>query len=473
MAAPAQQTGSNTKPTPTARIMLRLFFSALAIRWIYDIALYVMLGKNGIMTADSFGYMHAAESMAAEFVSGQMHGWAWLGPDVTYMPFLPWLAVFNVMMAGPFAPVTTVMTLGIFDAAACLLIYRTAALISPRFALTAGIAACINPTQIVLSGLLYTDTPFFFFVALWLLGAVQWLHAPSWKAALLIAVGLSGGALVRVVVVPWVAILFLCLLGAMAIKKTLARAHFVQFAVAGSIVLLCIAPTVTRNVVQYAAWSLTPQGGEHLAFWVVPLVKESYDGTPWADSVTRLQAEAKKDMPAEMSSTEFTHSAYLAQFGREQLKRFGTATIAKAWITGAVINLASPAIVLSPAVSKLPRTGFYDTRGSGIVDKIRLFLFRSDNKLYASILLAGIVGVAAIRLIQLIGVVALFRDRDSLLVLILFGLWIGYILAINGPIASPKYRLPIEPALVVLTGAGFSTLRDWRRKPSNRGQAAL
>ena len=59
---------------------------------------------------------------------------------------------------------------------------------------------------------------------------------------------------------------------------------------------------------------------------------------------------------------------------------------------------------------------------------------------------------------QLIGVAALLRQGGHLPVLCLFGLWIAYVLAINGPVASPKYRLPIEPPLMVLTGVGLSTL---------------
>ena len=52
---------------------------------------------------------------------------------------------------------------------------------------------------------------------------------------------------------------------------------------------------------------------------------------------------------------------------------------------------------------------------------------------------------------------------------LLFGLWTGYVLAVTGPIASLKYRLPIEPVLAVLTGAGFCLLRDrWLCAPQPR-----
>ena len=64
----------------------------------------------------------------------------------------------------------------------------------------------------------------------------------------------------------------------------------------------------------------------------------------------------------------------------------------------------------------------------------------------------------AVRLIQIIGVVVLLRQGGQLAVLCLFGLWIAYVLAVDGPVASPKYRLPIEAVLMVLAGAGLSVL---------------
>jgi len=48
----------------------------------------------------------------------------------------------------------------------------------------------------------------------------------------------------------------------------------------------------------------------------------------------------------------------------------------------------------------------------------------------------------------------------TLAVLLLLGLWTGFVLGINGPVASPKYRLPIEPVLVLLAGVGFSAVKD-------------
>jgi hypothetical protein len=160
-----------------------------------------------------------------------------------------------------------------------------------------------------------------------------------------------------------------------------------------------------------------------------------------------------------------------AEFGSEKLFELGPVTVAKAWLVGAMINLASPAIVLSPPVSQLPRTGFYDTAGTGTAEKIINFLFRSDNALYSWITLAGIAGVVAIRVLQLIGLFALPWRRDIVAALLLLGLWMGFVLAINGPIASPKYRLPLEPIFALMSGAGYCAARDRLRRRRDASRA--
>ena len=70
--------------------------------------------------------------------------------------------------------------------------------------------------------------------------------------------------------------------------------------------------------------------------------------------------------------------------------------------------------------------------------------------------LGRILGVAAFRFVQIAGVISLMRRGANWAGLLLLAGWVGYVLLLNGPVASPKYRLPIEPALAVLTGAGLA-----------------
>ena len=129
--------------------------------------------------------------------------------------------------------------------------------------------------------------------------------------------------------------------------------------------------------------------------WVLPLIKESQDGTPWATGSAQMEAQFSERFP-NPSGNVFIQSQRYSEFGKEMLSQFGVVAVVKAWLVGAAINLGAPAVVIAPPVAQLPRTGFYDTKAASFFEKIGRFLFRSDNVLYAWILLIGIAGKSAL-----------------------------------------------------------------------------
>jgi 4-amino-4-deoxy-L-arabinose transferase-like glycosyltransferase len=455
--------GLDSSVARTRNLLWMIFLGAVAIRWSYDIALYLTMGQDGLMGADSHGYLLNAQTMAAQALHGKLRGWAWLGADLGVMPLYPWFVAANVALFGAATPLTTVLAQGLIDGGTCLIIYLIAASIDVRIAIAAGVAAAINPTQIVLSGLIYNDTLFVFFSTLFLVGAADWLRKPSWRATLIIGIAMGLAALDRILVVLWAPFFVVILLTTRAAVSRIQLRHIGQAVIAGAILCLCVAPILARNVAQYGAWSLTPQGGGHLAFWVAPLVRQAKDGTPWAQGSAENSTRAMRRF-GQKSDNPFVNSAHYAEIGREQLEKLGVSAIAKAWAVGAAINLAAPAIIISPPIAQLPRTGFFAAPGRTISSRVANFMFHSGNTAYAWALLLGIAGVTVIRLMQLVGLFAVARDRGAWPIVTLLVMWIGFILATNGPIASPKYRLPIEPALCVLTGAGVFFLRTLRQK---------
>jgi 4-amino-4-deoxy-L-arabinose transferase-like glycosyltransferase len=442
-------------------MLWKILIAALATRWAYAILMFALMGDAGLQGTDSIGYLADAHDFATALASGSLHGTQWVGSSQFKMPLFEWLIGLCALFFGAWTALAYILLQGVLDAGTCLLVYGLARSLDQRYAVPAAAAAAFNPTQIVLSGLVYTDTPFVFFVALFLFASARWLREPAWKWALLIGLGLGTATLTRALAAPFAPMLLLFLLAACAIGKQFSRRSVTQLTAAGAIFALCIAPVLWRNVSKFGAWSLSAQGGPHLALWVAPLVKETQDGTPWARSFDDMERRTKERFPSP-TADDFEQSRRYTTIAREELEQLGAGAMAKAWLIGAAINLASPAIILSPAVSHLPRTGFYGTPGASPFEKIANFLFRSDNAVYAWILLAGIAGVAAWRLLQLAGLLAILRQGGHLPILGLFGLWIAYVLAINGPVASPKYRLPLEPPFMVLTGAGLSILRRRR-----------
>lgn len=453
-------TSSAHPPAPwhTVTTLLKLFLAALALRWGYDLLVFAFVGQGGFMIADSQAYLEDGQALVSSAAGNGLHGWAWLGPDLHVMPLYQWFVAVNVALFGSSAPLSTVMMQGLLDSGSCLLIYLIANCLNQHIATFSAIAAALNPTQIVLSGIVYNDTLFLFFVALFLFGSVSWLRSPSWTAAIMTGVGLGLAALDRVLIVPWVPVLAIFLLLTRGIVGRYHLRHVAQVVAMCAIFCVAIAPVAARNLTQYGTWSLTPQSGSHLAFWIVPLVRQAQDGTPWETGAAEM-AKKVRERYGKTPTDEFTEAARYAEVSREELIKLGISPIVKAWTIGAAINLFAPAIITAPPVARMPRTGFYATEGRSVPEKIVNFLFHSDNAAYGWILLFGVAGVGAIRLIQLFGLVALLRNRSCWPIMVLFVLWSGFILAVNGPVASPKYRLPIEPVLCVLTGAGIQLLR--------------
>ncbi len=445
-------------------ILLTIFFAALTVRWAYALAMYTLMGDDGLKGVDSFAYTSNASDFANALKSGTVHGSQWFGQHAYTMPLYHWLAAIPFLIFGnTYGTLTYVLMQGMFDAGTCIAVYGMASQISARVAVAAALVAVINPTQVVLSGLFYTDTPFIFFVAVSFWAAFCWAENPSWRTALLLGLFLGCAALIRAIIVPW-SFFALASLGTYALFRKLALQEIATIAAAFVALTACVGTIVAKNVAVFGTAGLTPQGGIHLALWVVPLAKEMQDRTPYMTSYNELEKRTIERFGPH-SSNPFEQSRQYTTIAKEALKDIPVSAIAKSWLSGITINLISPAILLSPPVSQLPRPGFYNTPGNSFFDKAFNYAFRSGQPAYTWLLLIGSAGLAAMRLLQLTGFVALARRAANWPAIFLAASWCGYILLVNGPVASPKYRLPLEPLFNVLSGAGLIAIR--RTKPAN------
>ena len=80
--------------------------------------------------------------------------------------------------------------------------------------------------------------------------------------------------------------------------------------------------------------------------------------------------------------------------------------------------------------------------------------------LFISIVCLGFALVA--RLIGLVGVVAIWQSRQFALLLTLLGL-IGYFVAVHLFHGNSRYRIPVEPAMMLLVLFGLQAMWDWFR----------
>lgn len=439
-------------------LLYRIFALALTARWGLALILYVAMGNDAFFGTDSRGYFGWISEHVEHLQQGRVSGWDWLGPNISLLPLPSLLWTLNGVLFGEHAALSSVLCQGVLDSWTCVLVCLVAREIDIRLGLPAGIASACNPTQVVMADLYYTDAIFLFFFAVALLGAVRWLKQPGWPPAILIGLGVGGAMLCRVVIAPWAGFLIVYLVAALALRRQLRREHLVQLVCAVAVAALCVAPVVGRNRAETGKLTLTTQTGAHTAFWVVPLVMQAKDGTPWERGAEEMKRRlAERHGPP--SDDQWVESQRQTALAGEVLRELGPVAMVKAWLYGAAINLGSPVASIFPPLAQLPRTGFFATPGGSMPEKVVNFLFRSDNAVFAWAVLGGILGVAVVRLVQMRGALALLTQRRMLSVLLLLLSWVVFILLVSGPVASPKYRLPIEPVLTVFAAAGYVALR--------------
>src|SRR5262249_34919195 len=150
----------------------------------------------------------------------------------------------------------------------------------------------------------------------------------------------------------------------------------------------------------------------HLALWIVPLAREMQDRTPFMTGLTDMQKRTT-DRFGPTPDNPFEQSRQYTVIAEEALKDIKVMSIVKSWLSGITINLVSPAVVLSPPVSQLPRPGFYNTPGESFFDKAFNYAFRSGQPLYTWLLITGAVGLAMARLVQIFGSIEICKQRGN------------------------------------------------------------
>jgi hypothetical protein len=222
-----------------------------------------------------------------------------------------------------------------------------------------------------------------------------------------------------------------------------------------------IAPMWLRNVIQYGSFGLTTQSGDHLAFWIVPLVAQRADGTPYQATVDRLEARYQQAIAERGLSAEtnpFRLAAVKSEIAREEMARLPLAAYAKAWLEGMLVNLGAPALLIDPRVRALPKPSFYNTPGASLWEKARAYLL-DDPGWYQVLLVAGAIGMLPFLVLEAVGFVMLARMLPW--TALLAGGVLAYFLMLNGPVATPKYRLPMEPVLIVLAAIPLARIAQW------------
>lgn len=448
------------------RQALTIFVAAAAVRAVY--ALSLAGDPAAFMIGDSAIYWPGAE---AWLESG---GFNRPQPDGGYLPetervplYFLYLAAMRWLFGA--APLAAILGQGVLDALTCVLIARLGALISPAVAWTAGLFAAVWPNMVIHGSLILTDTLFLLPLTLMLVCCAKFATSADWRWAAVAGLMCGVALMVRVVVqfLPF-ALIAAAVLVVLYHRKGWRAAVLAATAVAIAAVLPAT-PLLYRNTTQYDSWSLTSQSGTHLLYWVVPLSRG--DGQSHADAAAELERThrarlAEQDIAPETLGP-FAESRQQRDLAMRELAKIPVTRLIAAWIEGAALNLASPALPQDARLRALPRPSYYGTAGESLWQRIAAYLGAGSGAFRTALLIA-VTGAVVASLLQAYGFLRLARDGPW--IALFAGLWILYVLGVSGPVAAPKYRLPLEPVLIPLMAIAVVDL--WRRVRARASVAA-
>lgn len=376
-----------------------------------------------------------------------------------FLFLLPIRAIFGEMHI----PVLFVQSL--LDALTCVLIALLGHRISRETGLLAGSLAAVWPNMIIHSGLILTETVFLFLTALLMLAALRFADTLRLRDAWL--TGLLCGA--AIMVRPVIQFIPLLIIAATAALPILRRRGW-RIAVSASVMLVLgtvipVAPHVLRNYIVFDTPRLTSQTGVHLLYWVASQV-EQIEGDATFDELTdRYSTQLETRLAARGilpdASDPFERDAEMQRLAATILAAQPWHSIASAWLQGATLNLFTPAILADPRIRRLKQASFMDSTGGDIFGRARNLLATAPPP-YLTAAIVGALGSIASSVLAAFGVFVALRQAP-LLALLNLGI-IVYFLLVTGPVASPKYRIPIEPAIILFCAAALTAIAtSWRR----------
>jgi 4-amino-4-deoxy-L-arabinose transferase-like glycosyltransferase len=356
--------------------------------------------------------------------------------------------IFSVLVAQSFV-----------DSMTCMIIFRIGLFFSRNIGIVSGLSAVTSYNLVVHTSLILTET-----ISLFILSSAVCLYLHYWKDQkihYLFFVGLlcGFGAITRSV------ILLLPLVFAFSHVFIFSKCHrdnlYLYRSLVGSLVLvlaaaLPVSPLLIRNYTTFDTIQLTSQNGVFLLNWVTGITRMLESGKGFdaesAELNRKLEERIKNKHISDHDLDNFTLSKERVDLAVEELSKTPVLSLAHAWFYGMFKNIMAPAIAIDPRAREFNTRSFSQAVGNSIFEKSVNFIDK-NNKVYIILLVIGMAGAVIFTLLQLIGVRFLLAINAPA-VFFLF-LYLVYFLVISGPVGGPKYRIPLEPVLLVLQSAGL------------------
>jgi len=338
----------------------------------------------------------------------------------------------------------------------------------PSAVLTAGWPILIWRTSIVLP----RTTMLLFLV--WGLAALLWA-AKSQKPAMLLALsGMCIGALMlthpHALLVPIFLVPSTILLLRNVAAMTWRRAAAMTL-IPALMTVVMMGPQVMRINHYTNRIGYVHQSGTHVLEWLYPCLARSWGcGTPNPEATARHKQALKQGLealtPGQRNNPQVVINM-MRKLGFELISDLPLGVVISSVVGSTVKMLLHPFSVELIERFKLSRVHFSNISADHISTRIKRFLTEASTSGATLFWLLSQITLLGSRLIQVVGLASVTRDRVLIWYFAPILISAAAFTLVSIGFGNPRYRVPLEPALILLTIPGFEAIKGWWRTRSS------
>lgn len=334
--------------------------------------------------------------------------------------------------------------------------------IDSRFMWVAAILTALCPNLFFRAPVMLPDLLFMFFVACGICLLVYSFRAHFYRNYILSTLLFGCAFYTRPVFMLFPLLTFPCLVYAIKIhKKVSLSGAFGRGLISICILVLMLLPQLIREHHYSGKYVLTTQSGKHALLWLYPCFETKWGGRRNIHALNRAEAVFHKKYH-EMTSSgpvsigELNHMQMqlaITLFKKIPVKQVITAGV------GSSLKLLFYTSFLGTAEAFHHHIPHVNLLVSQVGQTIKNLL---ANPWQVTILMAELL-ILLLRAVQIIGLAyGIYNRRYRALALYLIAAAISFIAVSVGP-GNPRYRVPIEPELIIFTIFGMMAIRDYLR----------
>jgi len=443
--------------SPQSSQVVLIIFLTLLFRLSYQAGI-VEYGGSFHNGSDSQKYLDAVHAL--------LHNGLWLDHDRVPLYAIFIASVFKIFGSESLRAVVTIQAC--LDSISVIAIAFAARTMCAKAFAPAALAAIVIPNFLVHASYILQESLFlpFFSGGLWaLLLALRSRHTAFWLAISGVLFGTTLWIRISLTYYP------LFIIPAIAIGLRIScgvpwpRCALLSL-VPPSLMLAVASPLLLYNYATYDYFALTSQSGGHLLNWFYACLASSPPCAQRDKIVAQLTplVTAHMDSIGGPNANLFAVSNFMRNLALTRILELPLTQIIAGMSFGALKNLMQTGFYQVLVQFNQPLTFLSAMPGENFAERLQAFVQTNKSNIFMLLWACSQAALIVSRVIQLFGIVAGLSHKPTRGQTMLLIATVGYFLALNGPIADPKYRVPIEPALIVLFALGYVRLLDIFRR---------